>query len=70
MKLILSIYTARLKFSTDFKNLIRFYYDLGASTTLLLRSCRFCQDSCHFDQNFRIVAELPASGMGVYKGTR
>ena len=31
---------------------IRFYYDLGASTALLLRSCRFCYDSCHFDQNF------------------
>ena len=23
---------------------IRFYYDLGASTALLLRSCRFCYD--------------------------
>ena len=32
--------------------LVRFYYDLGASTALLLRSCRFCYDSCHFDQNF------------------
>ena len=31
---------------------IRFYYDLGASTALLLRSCRFCYDSCYFDQNF------------------
>ena len=31
---------------------IRFYYDLGASTTLLLRSCRFCYNSCRFDQNF------------------
>ena len=31
---------------------IRFYNDLGASTALLLRSCGFCYDSCHFDQNF------------------
>ena len=30
--------------------LIRFYYDLDASTVLLLRSCRFCYDSCRFDQ--------------------
>ena len=31
---------------------IRFYYDLCASIALLLRSCRFCYDLCHFDQNF------------------
>ena len=33
---------------------IRFYYDLhvGASTTFLLRSCSFCNDSSHFDKNF------------------
>ena len=31
---------------------VRFYYDLGASTALLLRSCRFCYDSCHFDKDF------------------
>ena len=39
---------------------VRFYYDLGASTVLLLRSCRFCYDSCHFDLNF----ESYASGIG------
>ena len=33
---------------------IRFYYDLGASTALLLRSCRFCYDSCLFDQDFEL----------------
>ena len=32
---------------------IRFYYDIGASTALLLRSCRFCCDSRHIDQNFK-----------------
>ena len=31
---------------------ICFYYDLGASSALLLRSCRFCCESRHFDQNF------------------
>ena len=31
---------------------IHFYYDLGASTALLLSSCCFCYDSCHFYQNF------------------
>ena len=31
---------------------IRFYYDLGASSTLLLRSWRFYYDLCRFDQNF------------------
>ena len=31
---------------------IRFLYDLGASTALLLRSFRFCYDLCHFDQRF------------------
>ena len=34
------------------KNPIRFYYDLGAFTTLLLRSCRFCYDSGRFDQKY------------------
>ena len=38
----------------------RFYYDLGASIALLLRSCRFCCDSRHFDQNFE-----SSSGMGM-----
>ena len=33
---------------------ICFYYDLGASTVLLLRSCRFCYDSCLFDQDFEL----------------
>ena len=31
---------------------VRFFYDLGASTALLLHSCRFFYDPCHFDQNF------------------
>ena len=44
---------------------IRFFYDLGASTTLLLRSWRFYYDSCRFLPKFRIVAESPSSGMGV-----
>ena len=47
------------------KILIRFYYDLCASTTILLRYCHFCYDSCNFDQFDQIVAELPSSGMGV-----
>ena len=34
-------------FSIVSEILIRFYYDQGASTTLLLRSCRFCYDSCY-----------------------
>ena len=44
---------------------IRFYYDQGASTALILRFCRFCYDSCHFEKKNRIVAESPSSGMGV-----
>ena len=39
-------------FYIDSEILIRLYYDMGASTALLMRSCRFCYDSCHFDQNF------------------
>ena len=46
------------------KILIRFYYDLGASTTILPFVLRFAS----FLPKFRNVAESPSSGMGGLQG--
>ena len=48
-------------FNIESEILIRFYYDLGASTALLPFLLRFVW----FWPKFRIVAESPSSGMGV-----
>ena len=45
---------------------IRFYYDLGPSTALLLCSWRFYNDSCHFDQNYESLRSQSPVEWGFY----